>query len=77
MVWVRNHFDLIQPACELNPVYTVMGSIQQRRPAAEILTFPFYHPTLEEGLEPALREICEAVHTSPPIDQAGGSLPGG
>lgn len=26
--------------------------------AADLLNMPFYHPTLEEGLKPALREIC-------------------
>jgi len=27
--------------------------------ANEVLAQPFYHPTLEEGLKPALRQICE------------------
>jgi hypothetical protein len=26
------------------------------------LALPFYHPTFEEGLKPALRQICQAVH---------------
>ncbi len=26
-----------------------------------LLELPFYHPTFEEGLKPALREICKAV----------------
>jgi len=33
----------------------------ERRETADTLQLPFYHPTSEEGLKPALREICEAV----------------
>ena len=29
--------------------------------AAALLQLPIYHPTLEEGLKSALREICEAT----------------
>ena len=29
--------------------------------ADTLLQLPFYHPTCEEGLKPALRAICEAV----------------
>jgi dihydrolipoamide dehydrogenase len=57
--------------------HLIAWSIQQRQTAAEILALPFYRPTLEEGIQSALREICKAVHASPPIHQGGGSLPGG
>jgi dihydrolipoamide dehydrogenase len=36
-------------------------AIARRETADTLLQLPFYHPTLEEGLKPALREICEAV----------------
>jgi dihydrolipoamide dehydrogenase len=36
-------------------------AIQRRETADTLLQLPFYHPTFEEGLKPALREICEAV----------------
>jgi dihydrolipoyl dehydrogenase len=29
--------------------------------ASQMLDLPFYHPTFEEGLKPALRQICEAA----------------
>ena len=36
-------------------------AIERRETAETLLQLPFYHPTFEEGLKPALREICEAV----------------
>jgi dihydrolipoamide dehydrogenase len=36
-------------------------AIERRGTADTLLQLPFYHPTFEEGLKPALREICEAV----------------
>jgi len=34
--------------------------------ASTLLDRPFYHPTLEEGLKPALRQLCEAAGVVPP-----------
>ena len=39
-------------------------AIEREDTASDLLNMPFYHPTLEEGLESALREIC----SSTPID---------
>ena len=36
-------------------------AIERRETEDTLLQLPFYHPTFEEGLKPALREICEAV----------------
>jgi dihydrolipoamide dehydrogenase len=36
-------------------------AIERRETADTLLQLPFYHPTFEEGLKLALREICEAV----------------
>jgi len=33
-------------------------AIERGETAAALLKLPFYHPTFEEGLKPALREIC-------------------
>ncbi|AUC56778.1 dihydrolipoyl dehydrogenase (plasmid) [Sagittula sp. P11] len=44
--------------------------------AGDLLDQPFYHPTLEEGLRSALRDICEAVPLSPPADRDQGNPPG-
>ncbi|KKB10162.1 dihydrolipoamide dehydrogenase [Devosia chinhatensis] len=43
--------------------------------ASQMLSHPFYHPTLEEGLKPALREICSRVPSSGDYDRT--SAPGG
>jgi dihydrolipoamide dehydrogenase len=39
-------------------------AIERGETAAALLKLPFYHPTFEEGLKPALREICEAAKSS-------------
>ena len=36
-------------------------AIQRGETAARMLELPIYHPTFEEGLKPALRQICESV----------------
>jgi dihydrolipoamide dehydrogenase len=36
-------------------------AIDRGETATKMLELPFYHPTFEEGLRPALRQICEAV----------------
>lgn len=43
--------------------------------ASEMLAQPFYHPTLEEGLKPALRQICAEVPSSGDYDRT--DAPGG
>ncbi|MBF53844.1 MAG: dihydrolipoamide dehydrogenase, partial [Confluentimicrobium sp.] len=40
-------------------------AISEGMTASRMLDLPFYHPTVEEGLKSALREICQA--TSSPI----------
>jgi dihydrolipoamide dehydrogenase len=39
-------------------------AIERRETADTLLQLPSYHPTFEEGLKPALREICEAVKSA-------------
>jgi dihydrolipoamide dehydrogenase len=39
-------------------------AIDRGETAGALLQLPFYHPTFEEGLKPALRKICEAVKDS-------------
>jgi dihydrolipoamide dehydrogenase len=36
-------------------------AIERGEMAGKMLSLPFYHPTIEEGLKPALRQICEAA----------------
>ena len=44
--------------------------------ASQLLDRPFYHPTLEEGLKTALRQICRQVVTPVPWNHADQPLPG-
>lgn len=48
-------------------------SIERGETASSLLDRPFYHPTFEEGLKPALRAICESVHATmaPDRDEGG------
>ena len=36
-------------------------SIERGETAATLMSRPFYHPTIEEGIKPALRAICVAT----------------
>ncbi|TVV73334.1 dihydrolipoyl dehydrogenase [Sphingomonas solaris] len=50
-------------------------SIESGATAGDLLARPFYHPTLEEGLKPALRAICAQVGVKLPAgsDEEGAS----
>ncbi len=50
--------------------------IEQGMTATEVLAFPFYHPTIEEGLKSALRTVCAATPIPIPEDQDSGSPAG-
>jgi dihydrolipoamide dehydrogenase len=41
--------------------HLIAWSIERGDTATALLRMPFYHPTFEEGLKPALRQICEAL----------------
>lgn len=41
--------------------HSLAWAIERGETATGILELPFYHPTFEEGLKPALREICEST----------------
>lgn len=56
--------------------HLIAWAIQQKLTATAVLELPFYHPTYEEGLKPALREICAAVDTPTPSDRDEGSAAG-
>ncbi|MHA3979410.1 hypothetical protein ACW9UR_17180 [Halovulum sp. GXIMD14794] len=51
-------------------------AIQRGDTASDVLGLPFYHPTLEEGLKAALREICAQTPTEVPTDRDSGDAPG-
>ncbi|MBU2957800.1 dihydrolipoyl dehydrogenase [Paracoccus sp. 1_MG-2023] len=51
-------------------------AIQSGATAPQLLAMPFYHPTLVEGMKPALREICAQVDAPQPSDRDFGTPPG-
>jgi len=51
-------------------------AILRRDSASDLLGLPFYHPTLEEGLKSALRQICAQTPTELPTDRDSGNAPG-
>lgn len=51
-------------------------AIEAEMTVPHLLEVPFYHPTLEEGLKPALREVCKALQEPRPWDRDDGYIPG-
>jgi dihydrolipoamide dehydrogenase len=52
---------LLGPAMD-HIAHLLAWAIERGETAAQILDLPFYHPTSEEGLKPALRELCEKTN---------------
>jgi dihydrolipoamide dehydrogenase len=50
--------------------------IQRGLTAGDVLELPFYHPTLEEGLQTALHQICKRAGQDTPWDRNDDPLPG-
>ncbi|HXH15747.1 MAG TPA: dihydrolipoyl dehydrogenase [Sphingomonas sp.] len=63
------------PAVE-HSAHLIAWAIQSGWTATEVLDMPFYHPTFEEGMKPALRSICAEVHAPTPPDRDDGFTPG-
>jgi dihydrolipoamide dehydrogenase len=51
-------------------------AIERGETATALLRHPFYHPTLEEGLKTALRQICAAAEIAAAPEQDDGFMPG-
>ncbi|WP_232493115.1 dihydrolipoyl dehydrogenase [Novosphingobium kaempferiae] len=66
---------LATPAAEHIAHFLVMA-IDRGLTASEILALPFYHPTFEEGLKPALREICSRTGGPVAMERDDGFLAG-
>ncbi|MDB5986889.1 MAG: dihydrolipoyl dehydrogenase [Nevskia sp.] len=52
--------EMLGPAVE-HSAHLLAWCVQQKLKAHEVLKFPFYHPTFEEGLRSALRDLCGKV----------------
>ncbi len=52
--------DLAVPGAD-HLAHLLVAAIMNGSTARDLLAMPLYHPTLEEGLKPALRDICKAA----------------
>lgn len=66
---------LLTPAAE-HLAHLLVWAMDDERSASDLLAHPIYHPTLEEGLRPALRDICAEVHAPVPDSRDQGSPSG-
>lgn len=66
---------LFAPGAE-HLAHLLAWAIETEQTATNLLSRPFYHPTLEEGLKPALRGICAAVHAPVPRERDEGAPSG-
>lgn len=57
--------EMIGPSAE-HIGHLLAWSVQQKLSARLLLDMPFYHPTLEEGLRTALRDLCSQMKLVPP-----------
>lgn len=67
--------DLCAPGGE-HLAHQLAWAIQSGATAAQLLDLPFYHPTLEEGMKTALREICRRSGMPEPASRDAGSPSG-
>jgi dihydrolipoamide dehydrogenase len=56
--------EMIGPSAE-HIGHLLAWSVQQQLSARSLLDMPFYHPTLEEGLRTALRDLCSQMKVAP------------
>jgi dihydrolipoamide dehydrogenase len=68
--------DLCCPGAE-HLAHLLAWAVQSGVTASGLLEMPFYHPTLEEGLKQALRDICRQTGLPTPDSRDIGSPPGG
>lgn len=56
--------------------HLIAWAIEHRQTAMQLLELPIYHPTYEEGLRKALRQICDRTELAFAADRDEGSAPG-
>ncbi|APZ44209.1 dihydrolipoyl dehydrogenase [Acidihalobacter ferrooxydans] len=61
--------EMLAPAAE-HFAHLLALAIQREMSVAELLTLPFYHPTLEEGLRSALRALAKDIYGEAPLELA-------
>lgn len=67
--------DLAVPGAD-HLAHLLVAAVVNGSTVRDLLDLPFYHPTLEEGMKPALREICKAASLDPSTTRDSGNPPG-
>ncbi|MBM3604461.1 MAG: dihydrolipoyl dehydrogenase [Alphaproteobacteria bacterium] len=67
--------DLCCPGAE-HLAHLLAWAVQSGATATQLLAMPFYHPTLEEGMKGALRDICRRSNQAEPDSRDIGLPPG-
>jgi len=67
--------DICAPGGE-HMAHLLVWAVQTGTTAMDLLSMPIYHPTLEEGMKAALREICAATDHPEPESRDSGCPPG-
>jgi dihydrolipoamide dehydrogenase len=67
---------MLGPAMD-HMAHLLAWAMERGETASGLLDMPFYHPTFEEGLKPALHQICKAVDATGASAHDEGKLPGG
>lgn len=67
--------DLCCPGAE-HLAHLLAWAVQSGATASGLLEMPFYHPTLEEGMKAALRQICRETRQPEPDSRDFGLAPG-
>ncbi len=80
-IYARTGRGTITGACLVGPgvehlAHLLAWSIEQGATASDLLERPFYHPTIEEGLKTALKQICQTLHLPKPASRDDAELPG-
>jgi len=66
---------LVGPDAE-HLAHLLCWEIENGSKASDLLNKPFYHPTLEEGLKTALKQICQDIGLPKPDSRDDAELPG-
>ncbi|RIJ23918.1 dihydrolipoyl dehydrogenase [Henriciella barbarensis] len=66
---------LVGPDAE-HLAHLLCWEIENGSKASDLLNKPFYHPTLEEGLKTALKQICQEIGLPKPDSRDDAELPG-
>lgn len=67
--------DLAVPGAD-HLAHLLVAAIMNGSTAHDVLDIPLYHPTLEEGMKPALRDICKAANLGLSMARDSGNPPG-